>query len=171
VFVPLSNLYLSSLKYEAVFCMLHDVLKRQQHWACVTNSLTHSLTQWSRFLVGRQTVIKLVKKFIALYGARHWSLSWARWIQSTPSNAISVRPITVSSSHLRLEVISPMRAASPLPSYPPWFDQLNDIWWCLQVKMLLNMQSSSASCLFLFLRSKYSPQHPVLKHLKCMSLP
>jgi hypothetical protein len=35
---------------------------------------------------------------------------------------------------------------------------------------LLIMQSSPASCHFLFLRSKYSPQHPVLKYPQCYVL-
>jgi len=43
---------------------------------------------------------QLAKKFPAFYEtrrfitvfttARHWSLSWARWIQSTPSHLISI---------------------------------------------------------------------------------
>jgi len=34
--------------------------------------------------------------------ARHWSLSWARFIQSTPSHTTSVRSILTLSSHLLL---------------------------------------------------------------------
>jgi hypothetical protein len=34
--------------------------------------------------------------------ARHLSLSWAQWIQSTPPNPISLRSILMLSSHLRL---------------------------------------------------------------------
>jgi hypothetical protein len=36
---------------------------------------------------------------------------------------------------------------------------------------LLIMQSSPASCHFLPLRSKYSPQHPVLRHHQSVSFP
>jgi hypothetical protein len=34
--------------------------------------------------------------------AHHWSLSWARWIQSTPFQPISRISILILSSHLRL---------------------------------------------------------------------
>jgi hypothetical protein len=54
-----------------------------------------NLTKRSKFILGKLTVAQLVNKFPAFYGtrrfitvfttARHWSLSWARWIQSTPS--------------------------------------------------------------------------------------
>jgi hypothetical protein len=57
-------------------------------------------------------VIRLVKKFPVFNGTwrfitvftttRHWSLSWARCIQSTPSQPISLRPILILSSRLLL---------------------------------------------------------------------
>jgi hypothetical protein len=40
-------------------------------------------------------------------------------------------------------------------SHPPWFDHSDNIWWSIQLKKLLNMQFSPASCYFLPLRSKY----------------
>jgi hypothetical protein len=59
------------------------------------------LIPWSRVLVEKLTVTQLVKIFPTFYGtrrfiivftrARHWSLSWARWIQSAPSHHISLR--------------------------------------------------------------------------------
>jgi hypothetical protein len=55
---------------------------------------------------------QLVKKFPVFYGnrssitvfitARHFSLSWARSIQSTPSHHISIRPTLILFYHLRL---------------------------------------------------------------------
>jgi hypothetical protein len=43
------------------------------------------------------------RRFIAVFTrARHWFLSWARWIQSTPAHPISLRHILILSSHLRL---------------------------------------------------------------------
>jgi hypothetical protein len=48
-------------------------------------------------------------------------------------------------------------------SHSPWFDHYNNIWWSVQVMKLLTMQSSPASWHFFPLRSKYSPQHPVIK--------
>jgi len=66
---------------------------------------------WSRVLLEKLTVTHLVKEVSAFYGtrrfvtaftrSRHWSLSWARWIQSTPSHPISLGSILMS-SRLRL---------------------------------------------------------------------
>jgi len=54
------------------------------------------------------------------------------------------------------------------PSHPPLSP--NNIWWCVQVIKLLIMQSSPAFHHVLPLRSKYYPQHPVLKHLSSLSV-
>jgi hypothetical protein len=53
----------------------------------------------------------------------------------------------------------------------PVFDHPSNIWWSLQVTKLLITQSSPASRHFLPLRSKYSPQHPVLRHAQSMFSP
>jgi hypothetical protein len=63
----------------------------------------------SRILLGKLTVIQLIKKFIAFYGtwsfitvfigARHWYLSWVRWIQYTTSHPVSLRSIVILSCH------------------------------------------------------------------------
>jgi len=43
------------------------------------------------------------------------------------------------------------------PSHPPWLNHPNNIiWWSVQVMKFLVTQSSSASCYFLPLRSKFS---------------
>jgi hypothetical protein len=49
--------------------------------------------------------------------ARHWNLSWASWIQFTPSIPISLRSILMLSSHVRyvLPVVSYLRASRPKP--------------------------------------------------------
>jgi hypothetical protein len=39
--------------------------------------------------------------------ALHWSLSWARWIQSIPPHPISLRSILIFSSHLCLGLLVP----------------------------------------------------------------
>jgi hypothetical protein len=44
-------------------------------------------------------------------------------------------------------------------------------WRRVQVMKLLIMQFSPISCHFISLRTKYSPQHPVLKHPQSMFLP
>jgi hypothetical protein len=68
-------------------------------------------TPWSRTLE-KLRVTQLVKKFPAHYGsrrfitiftrARHWSLTWARWIQSTPSHSYIFLPCTNKSSEWSL---------------------------------------------------------------------
>jgi hypothetical protein len=73
--------------------------------------LTYWLTHWSRVLLEKLTATQLVKKFTAFYGnrrfitvlktARHWSLSWARYNESSPSYPVSLSVILIS-SHLRL---------------------------------------------------------------------
>jgi hypothetical protein len=95
--------------------------------------------------------------------AHHLSLSWARWIQSTPSHLITLTSIIMLSYHLRLDLpnclfpsgfltkilhaflISPMRSTFPAHLTPPLFYQPNDIWWSAQVMKLLIMQFSPAS--------------------------
>jgi hypothetical protein len=53
----------------------------------------------------------------------------------------------------------------PSPSFPLFYCSINI--WCrvsVQIMNLLIMHFSSSSSFFLSLRSKHSPQHPVLKH-------
>jgi len=62
-----------------------------------------------RVLLEKLIVTQLLKKFPTFYGIqmfftvlkrpRHWLLSWSRWIQSTPSNPISLTSILTLSSH------------------------------------------------------------------------
>jgi hypothetical protein len=72
-------------------------------------TFTHSCS-WD--LLEKLQLLQLLKNFPAFYGTRrfitvitraiHWSLSWAKSIQSTPSHPISQRSILISSTHLRL---------------------------------------------------------------------
>jgi hypothetical protein len=71
--------------------------------------LTHS---WSWALLEKPPIVQLLKNFPAFYGTRrfitvfkralHWSLSWARSIQSIPSYPISLRSILILFTHLHL---------------------------------------------------------------------
>jgi hypothetical protein len=81
-------------------------------WLFAPVAKIHSLTRsWSWALFEKPSVVQLLKNFPAFYGTRkfvtvftralHWSLSWTRSIQSTPSNLISQRSIFVFSTHLR----------------------------------------------------------------------
>jgi hypothetical protein len=72
-------------------------------------SLTHS---WSWALLEKPPIVQPLKNFPAFYGTRrfitaftralHWSLFWAKSIQSPPSHSISVRSILILSTYLRL---------------------------------------------------------------------
>jgi len=88
-------------------------------------------------------------------------LSWARWIQSTPSDAISVTSIPMLYSHLCqcfLNDTFPRRFSDQNfvrishvshvchPPYLPLLDHHNNILWSIKIMMLLLiMQSSPAS--------------------------
>jgi hypothetical protein len=50
------------------------------------------------------------------------------------------------------------------PTYPPWFDNPNNIWRWEQIINIIT-QFSPFSCYFLPYRSKCSPEHSVLKTL------
>jgi len=58
------------------------------------------------------------------------------------------------------------RLSHPLPFHRP-----NNVWLSVQVMKFLIVQSSPVSYHLRPLRSKCSPQHPVLKHSQCMFLP
>jgi hypothetical protein len=67
---------------------------------------------WSWALLEKPPIVQLLKNFQEFYGTRrfitvstkalHWSLSWARSIQSIPSHPLSLRSILILSTHLRL---------------------------------------------------------------------
>jgi len=88
-------------------------------------NLIKSLTPCIRVLLEKLTVTQLVKKFSALcrtrrsitvfLRSRSLSLSWARWIQSTISNPISLRYIWILSSHVHpdLQVVSSLQVFRP----------------------------------------------------------
>jgi hypothetical protein len=75
---------------------------------------------WSWVLLEKPPIVQLLKNFPAFYGTRrfsavftralHWSLSWAKSIQSIPSHPIS---ILISPTHLRLGL--------PSGLFPPGF--------------------------------------------------
>jgi hypothetical protein len=109
----------------------------------LTVSLTHSLME--------PPIVQLLKNFPAFYGTRrfitvfiralHWSLSWARSIQSIPSHISKIHfnivyppapwSSKVISFHLTLLPISYIHISSPLscympcPSHLPWHDHSN----------------------------------------------
>jgi hypothetical protein len=107
-------------------------------------------------------------------------------IHTTP---FSLRSILILSTHLRLRVPSCLFPSGfptnilyaflstsqscyiPCPSHPPLLDHSNYTWRRLQVMKFLIMQFSPTSRHFIALRSKYFPQHTLLKHPQSMFLP
>jgi hypothetical protein len=59
----------------------------------------------------------------------------------------------------------------PRPSHSHWLVHPDNTWWSVQFIKLFIMHSSSSSRHFLWLRSKYTPQHPVLKYPQSMCFP
>jgi hypothetical protein len=59
--------------------------------------------------------------------------------------------------------VVPHTCYMPSQSHLPSFDRYN-IWHEVQILKLLVIQVYSASCYFFYLRSRYSPKHPLLKY-------
>jgi hypothetical protein len=59
----------------------------------------------------------------------------------------------------------------PCPAHSPLFDLSNDIRWWVQNMKLPVVQLSPFSRYFIPVRSKYSPQHPVVKHPQSVLFP
>jgi hypothetical protein len=67
---------------------------------------------------------------------------------------------------------SPLLACRmPHPPHSPLFDLPNNIWWWVQITELPVVQFYPFSRYFIPRRSKYSPQHPVLKHPQSVLFP
>ena len=161
--------------------------------------LTYLLTPWCRVPLEKLTGLQLVKKFSAFHGTRkfitaftsvrHLSLYWASLIQSIYPHPTSWRSILILSTHLRLGLLSvlfpsgfptktlytplssPIRATCP--AHLILFDFITRTILGEEYKSF-----SSSLCNLLHSpgylvppRSKYSPQHHVLKHLQLPFLP
>jgi hypothetical protein len=59
----------------------------------------------------------------------------------------------------------------PRAHHPPWVDGSDTTWWRIQIMQLDIMQCSSPSCYLMPLRSKFPPQHPLLKHPQSVYFP
>jgi hypothetical protein len=89
--------------------MLRQMYPGQSRYSFKDSSLNHS---WSWALLENLSIVQLLKYFQAFYGTRrfitvftrilHWSLFWAKSIQSIPPHPISLRSILILSTHLRL---------------------------------------------------------------------
>jgi len=160
--------------------------------AILTYLLTHSLTPWCRVLLEKLTGLQLVKKFPAFYGTRrfitaltsvcHLTLSCASPIQSTYPHPTSWRSILILSTLLRLGLSSglfpsgfPTKTlhtplSSPICATCPAHLILLDFITRTILGAEYRSFSSSLCTSTPFPRylvpprSKYSPQHHILKH-------
>jgi hypothetical protein len=120
-------------------------------------------------------------------------LSQTSPVQPNSRNLISTRSILMLYNHLRLglpngsfplifppitytDSHSPHLSYLPpttyhLPPHPPRLDNSNCTWRRVQITKILVMRFPPPSRHLIPLRSKYSPQHPSLKHLQSMFLP
>jgi hypothetical protein len=155
------------------------------------------MTSWCIILLEKLTDSQLGKKFPAFHGtwrfvitftsARHLYLSWARSIQSKANHPISWRSIVILSYHLRLEIPSGLFPSgfptktlytphlSPIPATCPAY-LITD----LITRTILgdgyssktpNYVFSPLRCYLVSLRTKHSPQHPILQHPQHTFLP
>jgi hypothetical protein len=87
-----------------------EILSSGSTWTHILYNLLTYLRSWA--LLEKPPILRSLKKFPAFYEtqkfitvftrALHWSLFWARSIQSTPSHRICLRSILIVSTHLRL---------------------------------------------------------------------
>ena len=164
----------------------------------INSLLTYLLTPWCRVLLEKLTGLQLVKKLPAFHGTRrfitaltsvrHLSLSWASPIQSIYTHSTSWRSVLILSAHLRLGVPSgllpsgfptktpytpspPQTRHMPSPSHSSRFYHPHNIGLGVQVIEPLVMQFPPFPRHLVLPRSKYSPQHHVLKHPQLPFLP
>ena len=161
-----------------------------------THHILYLLTPWCRVLLEKLTGLQLVKKFPSFHGTRRFitaltsvrqlALSWASPIQSTYPHPTSWRSILILSTHLRLGLLSglflfPTKTlytplSLPISSTcPAHLILLDFITRTILGEMYKSFSSSMQSPPFpRYLvppRSKYSPQHHVLKHPQLPFLP
>jgi hypothetical protein len=115
------------------------------------------------------TALYLRTLFITVFTrTRQWSLSWAIWIQFTPSH-ISLRSILVLSflEAYIFQAVSLLRVNIGMHS-----DRPNNVWWRVRTVKLLITQFSPSSCHFLpFLGPNIPLSNPFSNSLSlCSSL-
>jgi hypothetical protein len=134
------------------------------------------------------TILWNLKIQYCVHNSNHWTLSWARSIQSIQPHPIPLRSISILSTHQRLGIPSGLfppgfptnilyaSLFSPfvfhaLPISSPWLDHSNYTWWRVQVIKLLIIKFSLTSLQFISLWSTCSLQHLLLKHPQALVLP
>ena len=107
---------------------------------CIRNALlTYLITPCSRILLEKLTGSQLVKKFHAFYetqrfitaltSARYLSISWARSVQSIPTQPTSWICIVILSSHLRLGFTSGLFPSGLSTQNPACISPVTHTWY------------------------------------------
>jgi hypothetical protein len=97
------------------------------------------------------------------------------YLSETDSSTHVCFVFLVVSFRLAFPPITYMHCSSPdscyisFPFHTTRLEHSSYTWRRVQIAKLLVMQFSSTSCHFISLWSKYSPQHPVIKHLSVFS--
>jgi len=147
-------------------------IEQNLHW----NANSRSASQKTPNILRTRRYITTFKRTF------HWSLSWFRWIQSTPY----LKFILILSFHLCLRqplprdafssdfsitivyaIIFSMRATRSNPSHPPCFCHPNKVWWRVTNYDPPQHLLSPFSCYFFLPRYKYSCQYPVPNITNC----
>jgi hypothetical protein len=160
------------------------VTSRRHTWAISTRFIRNpkgKKLMWKRLPSWKDNKLPAFYWTRRVINVLHRSLSWARSIQSIPPHPNSLRSILILSYYLRLGFTGSLFLSgfpgkilyaflySPfvlhaLPCQLRWLDHCNYTWRRIQVVKLLVMQFAPNYYHFIHLRSKYSPQHPVLKY-------
>ena len=154
----------------------------------LTYLVTHSLQQNPSWEANRssasQEILRILWSPKVYYCIYKYSEPVPILIQINPVNGphpTSCRSILILSSNLHLvfpsglfpsgfpykTLYTPLLSPYVLhanPSYSSWLVRPNNIRWAVQIITLLLMWSSPIPYDLIFLRPKYSPQHPTLKH-------
>ena len=165
------------------------------YYVLISCKFAYLLTPWCRVLLEKLTGLQLVKKFPAFHGTRRFitaltsvrqlSLSWASPIQSIYPHPTSWRSIEILSTHLRLGLPSGLfpsgfptktlytALSSPIRATGPAHLILDFMTRTILGEEYKSFSSSLCSLLHYLVpsRSKYSPQHYVLKHPQLPFLP
>jgi len=98
--------------------------------------------------------------------AHNLSLFWVRWIQPKPSHSISLRFISIVSSHLQSShfrfsnqqpaCIFPPQMCATCPAHLIFLYHTNNVWWRVKIIQLVIIHFSWHSCYFVLLRTKVS---------------